>query len=412
MYQATIDDEIRQLMNAELQRQRDTLIMIASENYLSEELVKFQGNVLTNKYAEGYPGKRYYQGNEFADKIEVLAIERAKALFGAEHANVQPHSGSQANMAAYMALIEHGDTVMAMDLKHGGHLTHGSPVNFSGKQYNMVHYTVEQGTEVIDYDRMAAIALEFRPKLIVTGATAYPRTIDFARWKEIADSVGAYLMADISHIAGLVAAGVHPSPFPHADIVTTTTHKTLDGPRGAIIMCKEQYAQAVDKAVFPGMQGGPLMHIIAAKAVILGFAKTDGYREYQRQVVKNAATLAAGLTAQGLRLVSGGTDNHLILLDVGVMGLTGKKAAVLLEQAGIEVNFNTIPYDERKPFISSGVRLGTPAVTNRGMKEPEMALIAEWYGRVLKNPKSPEVFAAVKAEIKTLCDKFPLYPNL
>jgi len=408
-FEAHVDQELKNIMQEELHRQQQTLVMIPSENYLSQDLVGFIGNILTNKYAEGYPGKRYYQGNEFADRVETLAIERAKDVFGAEHANVQPHSGSQANMAAYFAVLHPGGKIMAMDLSSGGHLTHGSGVNFSGKLYEVIPYGVNRQSELLDYDYLAELAEKTKPDLIVTGFTAYPRVIDFARFRAIADRAGALLMADISHIAGLVAAGVHPSPVPYADIVTSTTHKTMNGPRGAIILCKKQYAEAVDRAVFPGVQGGPMMNIIAAKAALFKSMAQPGFITYQENIVKNARKLAAELLARGLRLVSGGTDNHLILVDVGKLGLEGRKAAIALEEAGIEVNFNTIPYDTRPPATASGIRLGTPAITNRGMGEEEMTLIAEWIHAVLSDPDSARVKKQIRTRVARLCDRFPVY---
>lgn len=407
-----VDRELSELLQAELRRQQETLIMIASENYLDASLVRFQGNVLTNKYAEGYPDRRYYRGNEIADRVENLAIERAKSVFGAEHANVQPHSGSQANAAAYMALIQSGQTVLSMDLSHGGHLTHGSPVNFSGQEYKIVHYGVDPKTERIDYDHCQALADEHRPKLIMTGATAYPRIIDFARWRQIADHVGAYLVADISHIAGLVAAGIHPSPIPHADVVTTTTHKTLNGPRGALILCRAEHAKAIDRAVFPGLQGGPMMHTIAAKAAILGYAGTPEYAAYQRRVVENAQSLAEALTSLGFRLVSGGTDNHLLLVDLRPLGLTGKIASLALEEAGIETNMNTIPFDPEKPLVTSGLRIGTPALTKRGFGPAEMGVVAKLIERVLRAPEDRANLAAVRRDVAALCAGFPIYREL
>ncbi len=371
-----IDPEMAATIQGELTRQRDTLEMIASENFTHPAVLEAVGSWLTNKYAEGYPGKRYYGGCEFVDQVETLAIERAKQLFGAEHANVQPHSGSQANLAAYFSCLDPGDTILGMNLSHGGHLTHGLAVNFSGRFFKVVAYGVDPETKQIDYDELAAIAREARPKLIVAGASAYARTLDFPRFRQIADEVGAFLMVDMAHIAGLVAAGVHPSPVGHAQLVTTTTHKTLRGPRSGLILCPETQAAVVDKTFFPGMQGGPLMHIIAAKAVCFRLAMTEEFRTYQRQMVANAQRLAAGLVERGFDVVSGGTDNHLFLLDLSGRGLTGKKAQPWLEAAGITVNKNTVPFDQQSPFVTSGLRVGTPALTTRGMKEPEMDRIA------------------------------------
>ncbi|KQC15778.1 MAG: serine hydroxymethyltransferase, partial [Methanosaeta sp. SDB] len=372
-------------INDELERQRNGLELIAAENFTSPAVMEAYNNVMTNKYAEGYPGKRYYGGCTFVDVAENLAKDRCKELFGAEHVNVQPHSGSQANMAVYLALVKPGETVMGMALDHGGHLSHGSPVNFSGKIYNIVHYGVNRETEMLDYGEMLKIARECSPKMIVTGASAYPRTIDFKALREVADEVGAYLMADIAHIAGLVAAGVHPSPIPYADVVTTTTHKTLRGPRGGVVMCKEEIAPAIDRAVFPGVQGGPLMHVIAAKAVAFKEALTPEFRRYQQQVVKNAGVIAKTLLEQNFELVSGGTDNHLMLVKLLKMPYSGKDAEAALERAGITLNKNTIPFEPTSPFVTSGIRIGTPAVTTRGMKEGEMVQIANMIASVLRN---------------------------
>jgi len=403
------DPEVARALDLEIERQRTGLEMIASENFTSRAVIEATGSVLTNKYAEGYPGKRYYGGCECVDIAEDLARGRAKKLFGAEHANVQPHSGSQANMAAYMAFIKPGDTVLGLDLSHGGHLTHGSPVNISGMYFHFVPYGVKKDTECIDYDNLAKLAKEQKPKMIVTGATAYPRTIDFAKFREICDSVGAYLMVDIAHIAGLVAAGLHPSPVPHSHVVTTTTHKTLRGPRGGMILSPAEYAKQVDKAVFPGSQGGPLMHVIAAKAVSFKEAMKPEFKKYQEQIIKNAKALAAGLVENGLRLVSGGTDNHLMLVDLRPKKLTGKVAEKLLDKVGITVNKNTIPFDPEKPFVTSGIRVGTPALTTRGMKEAQMKVIAGFFGQVLSSPEDEAVQQKVAAEIKELCKQFPLY---
>jgi glycine hydroxymethyltransferase len=390
-------------------RQSDKLELIASENIVSRAVREAQGSSLTNKYAEGYPGRRYYGGCEHVDRIETLAIDRAKALFGAEHANVQPHSGANANMAVFFAVMKPGETFLALDLAQGGHLTHGSPVNFSGMLYNAVHYGVRADDEYIDYDRMAELAHEHRPKILLGGATVYPRIIDWARMRVIADESGAVLVVDMSHIAGLVAAGEHPSPVPFADFVTTTTHKTLRGPRGGLVMCTEQWAKALDKAVFPGMQGGPLMHVIAAKAVALKEAQTATFREYQRQIRVNAAELAAAMADHGYRLVAGGTDNHLMLVDLRPKKLTGKRAQTVLDEAGITTNKNLVPFDTAKPMVTSGLRLGTPAVTTRGMGTPEMPTIADLIDRALMQRDDEAALAAIRREVKSLCDRFPLW---
>ncbi|MER3419836.1 MAG: serine hydroxymethyltransferase [Chloroflexota bacterium] len=403
-----VDPEIAAAIRREQERQRLKLEMIASENYTSAAVLEATGSILTNKYAEGYPGARYYGGCEVVDEIEELARERAKALFGAEHANVQPHAGTQANMAAYFAVMDVGDTAMGLRLDQGGHLSHGLPVNFSGRLYRFVSYGVDRESETIDYDEMRRLAREHRPKLIVTGATAYPRIIDFARCREIADEVGALLMVDMAHFAGLVAAGVHPSPVPYADIITSTTHKTLRGPRSAFILCRAPYAKQIDRAVFPGLQGGPLMHVIAAKAVAFKEAMTDEFKAYGRQVVENARALAEALQSGGFRLVSGGTDTHLILVDVSVKGLSGKKAERLLDAAGITVNKNTIPYDPRSPAVGSGIRIGTPALTSRGMGPDEMRRIAAWITRVLDRPDDERVIAAVRHEVAEFAARFPV----
>ena len=393
--------------NLELERQQHNIELIASENIVSKAVLLAAGGVLTNKYAEGYPGKRYYGGCQCVDIVEDIARERAKQLFGAEHANVQPHSGANANLAVFFALLQPGDTVMGMNLQQGGHLSHGSPVNISGKYFNIVPYGVSEDTEMIDYDEMRRIALECKPKLIVVGASAYSRVIDFPRCREIADEVGAYLMVDMAHIAGLIAAGVHPSPVPYADVVTTTTHKTLRGPRGGMILCREALAKQIDKAVFPGTQGGPLMHIIAAKAVALGEALTEEFRTYQQQVVKNAAALCNGLTKRGLKVVSGGTDNHLILLKLLDTGVTGKELEHRLDEVHITANKNTIPNDPQSPFVTSGLRLGSPAVTTRGFGEAEMELIAGWiYDTIYDFENSRE---RISREVQALCEKFPIY---
>ena len=403
------DPEIFKILYEETKRQADHLELIASENFAFEAVLEAMGSVLTNKYAEGYPGKRYYGGCEVVDKAEDLARERAKQLFGAEHANVQPHSGTQANMAVYFAVLQPGDTILSMELSHGGHLSHGSPVSFSGKLYNVVFYGVRKDDETIDFDQVAKLAREHRPKIIVTGYSAYPRVIDFAKFREIADEVGAYLMADIAHIAGLVAAGVHPSPVPHAHFVTSTTHKTLRGPRGGFILTTSDLAKIVDKAVFPGIQGGPLMHVIAAKAVAFKLAMSEDFREYSRQIVKNARALGEALKERGLRLVTDGTDNHLLLVDLRNLGITGKVAENALGEAGITVNKNTIPFDPQKPWITSGIRIGVPALTTRGMKEEEMKYIGGLISDVLKDPDNEELKRKVKSEVEELCESFPLY---
>jgi len=401
------DPEVAQAIEAELERQRSHIELIASENFVSPAVMAAMGTCLTNKYAEGYPGKRYYGGCECVDVVENLARDRACQLFGAEHANVQPHSGAQANMAVYFAMLEPGDTVMGMNLSHGGHLTHGSPVNMSGKYFNFVAYGVDPETETINYDTVRATALECKPKLIVAGASAYPRVIDFARLREIADEVGALLMVDMAHIAGLVAAGEHPNPVPYADFVTTTTHKTLRGPRGGMILCKEQYAKAIDKAIFPGTQGGPLEHIIAAKAVCFGEALKPEFKEYQHQIVLNAKALEKAFRKEGIRMVSDGTDNHLLLLDFTGTEMTGKLLEGLLEEANITVNKNTVPNETRSPFVTSGVRVGTPAITSRGLKEADMEKVAAWIARIVKEGEA--AVPAVKAEVEAFMKNFPLY---
>lgn len=407
-----VDPEIYEAVKKELERQRYSIELIASENFTSIAVMEAQGSVMTNKYAEGLPQKRYYGGCEFVDVAEDLARERAKQLFGAEHANVQPHSGAQANMAAYFALLEPGDTVLGMSLPHGGHLTHGSPVNFSGKLYNFVAYGVDPETETIDYDQVRELALKHRPKLILAGASAYPRVIDFEKFAEIAREVDAYFMVDMAHIAGLVAAGLHPNPVRYADVVTTTTHKTLRGPRGGTILCREEHARAIDKAVFPGIQGGPLMHVIAAKAVAFKEAMTPEFKEYQEQIIKNAKALAERLGEKGIRLVSGGTDNHLFLCDLRPLSLTGKEAENLLDSVGITVNKNAIPFDEQPPTVTSGIRIGTPAVTTRGMKEAEMKQIGDLIWETLTSGGSEAVLNRVRAKVRELCEAFPLYPEL
>ena len=403
------DPELYEAMKKELARQRGNLELIASENIVSPAVMAAMGSHLTNKYAEGYPGKRYYGGCEFVDIAENLARDRLKELFGCEHCNVQPHSGAQANFAVYFSVLKTGDTVMGMNLSHGGHLTHGSPVNFSGTYFNIVPYGVSAETETIDYDEMEKIALECKPKMIVSGASAYPRFIDFKRIREICDRVGAYMFVDIAHIAGLVAAGLHPSPVPYADFVTTTTHKTLRGPRGGAIMCKEQYAKAIDKAVFPGTQGGPLMHVIAAKAVAFKDALTPEFKAYQAQIVKNAAAMAKRFTEKGVRLVSGGTDNHLMLVDLRKEALTGKELEALLDAAHITANKNTVPFETTSPFITSGLRIGTPAVTSRGMKEGEAVEIADLVTEIIRKRES--AVEAVSEKVASLCARFPVYEN-
>lgn len=408
------DPEVYNIIQGELQRQKDELNMIPSENYCSKAVLEASGSVLMNKYAEGYPKKRYYQGNKYVDEVEILAIERAKKLFGAEHVNVQPNSGSPANMAAYFALLNLGDKILGMNLSHGGHLTHGSPVNFSGKMYKFVDYGVEKETEVLDMDKIRKLAEQEKPKLILSGYTAYPRTINFKEFDDIAKSVGAYSMADISHIAGLIAGDAHPSPFPFTDVVTTTTHKTLRGPRSAMIMCKEKFGAQIDKAVFPGLQGGPHEHTIAAKAVTFAEALRPEFKIYARQIVKNAKALADTLMSEGIKLVSNGTDTHLILIDliktkaVGKQGI-GKDIAVALEESGIVLNANTIPFDPSTPFKPSGIRLGTPILTTRGMKEPEMQTIGKYMAQVMNNMSDLSIRPKIKQKVKELCDNFPFY---
>ncbi|HPR17305.1 MAG TPA: serine hydroxymethyltransferase [Candidatus Cloacimonadota bacterium] len=423
------DPELYAAMNNELNRQRENLELIASENFVSKAVLEAVGSVLTNKYAEGYPYRwskktdkinyslygRYYGGCEFIDKVEELAIERAKQIYGCDHANVQPHSGSQANMAAYFSIIKPGDTILSLELSHGGHLTHGHPLSFSGSLFNIVAYGVNKETEQFDYDEIRKLALEHKPQMILTGASAYPRAIDFKKFREIADEVGAKLVVDMAHIAGLVAAGLHESPVPYADIVTTTTHKTLRGPRGGMILCKEQYAKDVDRWVFPGIQGGPLMHVIAGKAAAFQEALQPEFKVYQQQIVKNAATLAAALQEKGFKLVSGGTDNHLMLLNLGTEeegGPSGKKMEGCLDLAGITANKNTVPFDTRPPFVASGIRLGTPAVTTRGMKEPQMKQIADFLYQVYTHYEDEEKLAAIKKDVRTFCAQFPLYADL
>ena len=405
------DPEIERAIRDELHRQNSGLELIASENFVSRAVLEAAGSVFTNKYAEGYPGRRYYGGCEYVDVVERAAIARAKALFGAEHANVQPHSGAQANMAVYFTLLKPGDTVLGMNLSHGGHLTHGHPLNFSGKLYTIVPYGVRKDDERIDYDELDRLADEHKPKMIMVGASAYPRVIDFARIRATGTRVGAAVVTDMAHIAGLIAAGVHPSPVPHSDFVTTTTHKTLRGPRAGMVLCREQYAKELDKSVFPGVQGGPLVHIIAAKAVCFKEAAEPAFADYQRQIAANARRLAGALSAAGFRLVSGGTDTHLMLVDVFSRGLTGKVAEAALGKAGITVNKNTIPFDQNPPLVASGIRIGTPAVTTRGLREPDMDLVGEFITRALKAPDDDRTLGAIRTEVEALCRKFPLYPE-
>jgi len=406
-----VDPDIADAIRDEVNRQAFGLELIASENFVSQAVLEAAGSVFTNKYAEGYPGRRYYGGCEYTDVVERLAIDRAKALFGAEHANVQPHSGAQANMAVYFTLLKPGDTMLGMNLSHGGHLTHGHPLNFSGKLYTIVAYGVRKEDERLDYDELERLAHEHKPKMIMVGASAYSRVIDFARIRQVATAVGAVMVTDMAHIAGLVAAGVHPSPVPHSDFVTTTTHKTLRGPRAGLVLCRERYAKDLDRSVFPGVQGGPLVHIIAAKAVCLKEAAEPAFTIYQQQTVDNAARLASVIASHGFRLVSGGTDNHLMLVDVFSKGVTGKAASAALGKAGITVNQNTIPFDQNPPLVASGIRIGTPAVTTRGMREPEMDLIGDLIARVLDAPDDDRVQAMVRTEVEALCRTFPLYPD-
>ncbi|MFQ6757984.1 MAG: serine hydroxymethyltransferase [Deltaproteobacteria bacterium] len=406
------DPDVYNSIRHELARQSNQLELIASENIVSEAVLEAQGSIFTNKYAEGYPGKRYYGGCEYADQIESLAIERALKIFGAEYANVQPHSGSQANMAVYFSSLQPGDTVLGMDLAHGGHLTHGAGVNFSGQLYTFVSYGVNRETERIDMAEVERVAIEHKPKMIVAGASAYPRVIDFAGFRAIADKVGALFMVDMAHIAGLVAAGVHPSPVPYADFVTTTTHKTLRGPRGGLILAKAEYGKKLDSKIFPGIQGGPLVHVIAAKAVAFKEAMGEKFKKDQVQVVKNAQALGEGLVRHGFRLVSGGTDNHLLLVDLSNKGATGKESEEALEEAGLTVNKNAIPFDQQSRFVTSGVRIGTPAVTTRGLKEPEMAKIGDWINRAIENRGNKEILNGIRLEVRALCDAFPLYPDM
>ncbi|WP_209123369.1 serine hydroxymethyltransferase [Alkalihalobacillus sp. BA299] len=406
------DPKVFEAIQQELGRQRDKIEMIASENFVSEAVMETQGSVLTNKYAEGYPGRRYYGGCEYVDIVEDLARDRAKEIFGAEYVNVQPHSGAQANMAVYFTILEQGDTVLGMNLSHGGHLTHGSPVNFSGVQYNFVEYGVDQETQTINYDKVRELAKEHKPKLIVAGASAYPREINFEKFREIADEVGAYLMVDMAHIAGLVAAGLHPSPVPHAHFVTTTTHKTLRGPRGGMILCKEEFGKKIDKSIFPGIQGGPLMHVIAAKAVAFGEALQPEFKTYAENIIKNAKRLGEKLTSEGIKLVSGGTDNHLLLLDLTSLNLTGKVAEHALDEVGITTNKNTIPFDPESPFVTSGIRIGTAAVTSRGLDEEAMDELGEIMALTLKNIDNEDKLKEASARVDALTKKFPMYPNL
>ena len=403
------DPKVQEMIELELGRQRNKLEMIASENFVSQAVMEAQGSVLTNKYAEGYPHKRYYGGCEYVDMVEELAIERAKQLFGAEHVNVQPHSGSQANFGVYFALLEPGDTIMGMNLSHGGHLTHGSPVNVSGKYFNIIPYGVDAETGRIDYDEMRKIAQEHKPKMIIGGGSAYSRQIDFKTMADIAHEVGAIFMVDMAHFAGLVAAGLHPNPVEYADIVTTTTHKTLRGPRGGMIMCKEEYAKAIDKSIFPGIQGGPLMHVIAAKAVAFGEALQPEFKEYAKQVIVNAQTLAETLQREGFTIVSGGTDTHVLLVDLRTVGLTGKVAEHVLDEVGITCNKNTIPFDSESPFVTSGIRLGTPALTTRGLNAEDMKEIASIISLVLKQPEDTAVLEEAKQRVAALCEKYPMY---
>jgi glycine hydroxymethyltransferase len=408
---ADADPDIANAIRSEAKRQAEGLELIASENFVSSAVLEAAGSVMTNKYAEGYPGKRYYGGCEFVDVAESLAISRVKKLFGAEHANVQPHSGAQANMAVYLTLLKPGETVLGMNLAHGGHLTHGHPLNFSGKLYTIVPYGVRKEDERIDYEELERLAHEQKPKMIMVGASAYPRVIDFERISRVAAAVGSPMVVDMAHIAGLVAGGVHPSPVPHADFVTSTTHKTLRGPRAGLVLCREKYAKDLDRAVFPGVQGGPLMHIIAAKAVCFKEAMEPPFAEYQRQIAANAKRLAASISGHGFRLVSGGTDNHLMLVDVFSKGLTGKVAEAALGKAGITVNKNAIPFDQNPPMVASGIRIGTPAITTRGMQEPEMDQIGDLIARVLSSPEDDRTLATVKSEVERLCRRFPLYPE-
>ena len=403
------DHQVHRVIQAEINRERNNLLMIASENYASESVIEAQANVMTNKYAEGYPGARYYGGCEYVDEVERLAVERAKRLFGAEYVNVQPHSGSQANMAVYLSVLKPGNLILGMDLSHGGHLTHGSPVSFSGMIYRSISYGLDQKSQRIDYNQVRDLAKAHKPKIIIAGASAYPRFIDFHRFSEIASETGAYLMADMAHIGGLVAAGVHPTPVPYAEFVSTTTHKTLRGPRGGMILCKGEFAKKIDAQIFPGIQGGPLMHIIAAKAVALGEGLEDNFKDYQKQIITNSSVLADNLKKKGYRLVAGGTDNHMMLIDLTDKNISGKDAALVLDEAKITINKNLIPYDKKPPAITSGIRIGTPAVTTRGMKEKEMEEIADFIDRVLASPGDKKIIEQVKIKVKELTAKFPVY---
>ncbi len=405
------DSDIFRFIQYELERQSNQLELIASENIVSPAILEAQGSIFTNKYAEGYPNRRYYGGCDYADEVESLARDRAKEIFNAEYANVQPHSGSQANMAVYFATLKPGDKVLGMDLAHGGHLTHGASVSFSGKLFNFISYGVQRDSETIDMEEVERVAFENRPKMIVAGASAYPRIIDFQGFRQIADQIGAMFMVDMAHIAGLVAAGVHPTPIPYADFVTTTTHKTLRGPRGGLILAKEKHAKALDSNIFPGIQGGPLVHVIAAKAVAFKEAMGKDFVEYQQQVVKNAKVLATELSRRGFRVVSGGTDNHLMLIDLNSKGITGKEAEHLLEDAGLTVNKNAIPFDTQSRFVTGGIRIGTPSVTTRGLQEPEMVMIADWINRIISN-RDPLILSEIRQEVRMLCDRYPIYPDL
>ncbi len=408
---AQTDSQIEKILKKESIRQQDTLTLIPSENYPSRAVREAEGSILIDKYAEGYPGKRHYRGCQFVDELEELAIERAKKLFKGEHVNVQPHSGTQANIAVYQALLNPGDTILSLNLSHGGHLSHGNKATLPHTHYRIIHYGVNRDSEMLDYEEIRRIAKEHYPQLIVVGASAYPRTIDFAPWREIADEVEAYLLADVAHIIGLIAAGLHPDPVPYADVVTTTTQKTLRGPRGGVIICQKEYASLIDKAIFPGTQGGPFMHSIAAKAICFKEAAEPQFKDYQAQVILNARELAKTLMEEGFRLVSGGTDNHLLLIDLSNKDVTGKEAATILEEAGIVTNRNSIPFDTKRASITSGIRPGTPALTTRGMKEPEMKLIGEWISKILHNPKQGNIRKKIREKVKELCEKFPIYVN-
>ncbi len=408
---AQTDSQVEKILKKETIRQQDTLTLIPSENYPSRAVREAAGSILIDKYAEGYPGKRYYQGCQFADEIEELAIDRAKKLFKGEHVNVQPHSGTQANIAVYQALLNPGDTILSLKLSQGGHLSHGNKATLPHTHYQIVHYGINEDSEVFDYEEVRQIAKKYHPRLMIVGASAYPRTIDFAPWREIADEVGSYLLADVAHIIGLIAADLHPDPVPYADVITATTHKTLRGPRGGLIICQKEYASLIDKAVFPGTQGGPFMHTIAAKAICFKEAMKPQFKEYQTQVISNARELAKTLLGEGFRLVSGGTDNHLLLIDLSDKNITGKEAATILEEAGMVTNKNSIPLDTKPASITSGIRPGTPALTTRGMKEPEMKLIGEWISKILHNPKQENIRKKIREEVKELCEKFPIYVN-